>query len=97
MELVTRQATNGAAMKISPIGLMNGGNIDQAIRDAVTVTMVTHDNYLALSGACAVAAAVSHAVMPEASVYSVLQVGFMVQKKGKESEKKLLGMWLAHL
>ena len=52
---MTRQATNGAAMKISPIGLLNAGNIDQAIRDAITVTMVTHDNYLALSGACAVA------------------------------------------
>ena len=42
VELVTRQATNGAAMKISPIGLLNAGNIDQAIRDAITVTMVTH-------------------------------------------------------
>ena len=46
MELVTRQATNGAAMKISPIGLLNAGNIEQAIADAVTVTMVTHDNIL---------------------------------------------------
>ncbi len=97
VELVTRQATNGAAMKISPIGLMNGGNIDQAIRDAVTVTMVTHDNYLALSGACAVAAAVSHALCRKHLSTACCRLGFMVQKKGKESEKKLPGMWLAHL
>ena len=89
VELVTRQATNGAAMKISPIGLMNAGNIEKAIKDAVTVTMVTHNNYLALSGACAVAAAVSHAVMPEATVYSVLQAGLYGAKEGEKIGRKI--------
>lgn len=83
VKLVTRQATNGAAMKISPIGLFNAGNIDKAIRDAATVTMVTHDNYLAISGGCAVAAAVSRAVMPDADVYSVLQAGLYGAKEGE--------------
>ena len=83
MELVTRQATNGAAMKISPIGLLNAGNIEQAIADAVTVTMVTHDNYLAISGACAVTAAVSRAVMPDVDVYSVLQAGLYGAREGE--------------
>lgn len=83
VELVTRQATNGAAMKISPIGLLNAGNIEQAIADAVTVTMVTHDNYLAISGACAVTAAVSRAVMPDADVYSVLQAGLYGAREGE--------------
>lgn len=80
---MTRQATNGAAMKISPIGLLNAGNVDQAIQDAITVTMVTHDNYLALSGACAVAAAVSRAVMEDADVYSILQAGLYGAKEGE--------------
>ena len=83
VELVTRQATNGAAMKISPIGLLNAGNVDQAIRDAITVTMVTHDNYLALSGACAVAAAVSRAVMEDSDVYNILQAGLYGAKEGE--------------
>ncbi len=83
VELVTRQATNGAAMKISPIGLLNAGNIGQAVKDAVTVTMVTHDNYLALSGACAVAAAVSRAVMPDADVYHVLHAGLYGAREGE--------------
>ncbi len=82
VELVTRQATNGAAMKISPIGLLNAGNVDRAIEEAVTVTMVTHDNYLALSGACAVAAAVSRAAEEGADVYSVLQAGLYGAKEG---------------
>lgn len=83
VELVTRQATNGAAMKISPIGLLNAGNMEQAIQDAVTVTMVTHDNYLAISGACAVTAAVSRAVMPDADVYSVLKAGLYGAREGE--------------
>lgn len=83
VRLVTRQATNGAAMKISPIGLLNAGDIDRAIRDAVTVTMVTHDNYLAISGGCAVAAAVSRAVMPDADVYSILMAGLYGAREGE--------------
>ncbi len=82
VELVTRQATNGAAMKISPIGLLNVGNIDRAIEEAITVTMVTHDNYLAFSGACAVAAAVSEAARDGADVYSVLQAGLYGAREG---------------
>lgn len=83
VELLSRQATNGAAMKISPVGLLNAGNVDQAVRDAVTVTMVTHDNYLAISGGCAVAAAVSRAVMPDADVYNVLQAGLYGAREGE--------------
>ena len=64
LDVITRQATNGSGMKISPIGLFNPGNLDQAIADAVTVTLPTHDNHLAISGACAVAAAVSRAMLP---------------------------------
>lgn len=89
VELVTRQATNGAAMKISPIGLLNAGNIDQAIQDAITVTMVTHDNYLALSGACAVAAAVSRATMKDADVYNILQAGLYGAKEGERIGRKV--------
>ncbi len=83
VELVTRQATNGAAMKISPIGLFNVGDVDRAIQEAVTVTMVTHDNYLALSGACAVAAAVSEAASEGADVYRVLQAGLYGAREGE--------------
>ena len=65
IQLLPRQATNGAAMKIAPIGLFNPGNVDQAIYDAAVVTMVTHDNYLAISGGSAVAAAVAEEKMVE--------------------------------
>lgn len=83
VKLTTRQATNGAAMKIAPIGLLNAGNVEQAIKDAVTVTMVTHDNYLAVSGACAVAAGISRAAMADADFYSVIQAGLYGAKEGE--------------
>ena len=89
VKLVTRQATNGAAMKISPIGLFCAGDIDRAIRDAATVTMVTHDNYLAISGGCAVAAAVSEAVLPDADLYRVLQAGIYGAKEGERIGKEI--------
>jgi len=91
VKMVTRQATNGSAMRISPIGLLNPGNFKQTIEDTITVTKLTHDNYLAISGACAISCAVSKAVMEDANIYNVLQaalygaiegerVGLMVAK-----------------
>lgn len=82
VKLTTRQATNGAAMKIAPVGLINAGDPKQAVRDAVTVTMVTHDNWLAISGACAVAAGIARAAMPGADLYAVLQAGLYGAKEG---------------
>lgn len=76
-------ATNGSGMRISPIGLFNPGNIDQAIEDAVTVTLPTHANHLSISGACAVAAAVSCALKPYADLYDVLQAGLYGAEKGE--------------
>ena len=73
VKLDARQATNGSAMRISPVGLFHPGNLEATIRDSITVTMVTHGNYLAISGACAVSCAVSRALMPDADLYAVLQ------------------------
>lgn len=83
LNMTSRQATNGAAMRISPIGLLNAGNIEQAIRDAAFVSAITHNNYPAISSACAVAAAVSRAAMCDADVYSVLEAGLLGSREGE--------------
>lgn len=80
-----RQATNGSAMKISPAGFFNPGDVDKAIEDAVCVTRVTHDNQLAISGACATAAAISRAFDEKASVYDIIQAGIYGARKGERS------------
>ena len=57
-----RFITNGGASRAWVAGLLNPGNVDRAIDDALTLTMPTHPNAIAGSGAAAVAAMVSAAL-----------------------------------
>lgn len=88
-EVLPIMATNGASMRISPIGLFNPGNLDRTISDAVTATLPTHDNHLSISGACAVACAVNRAMQPDADVYQVVQAGFYGAKEGERLGRKV--------
>lgn len=83
-----RQATNGSAMKISAAGLFHPCDVDLAIEDAVRITRVTHDNHLAISGACAVAAAISNAFEEQATLYSVIQAGVYGAQQGAAIGRK---------
>jgi ADP-ribosylglycohydrolase len=63
--------TNGAAMRITPVGLATpAGDLDLLLGRVVTASRVTHNTGVALAGAAAVAAAVSAGVagatVPEA-------------------------------
>ena len=49
--------TNGGAMRISPLGLIHPGRPEAAVHDAIIACTPTHFTNVALSGACAVAAA----------------------------------------
>ncbi|MBP3891566.1 MAG: ADP-ribosylglycohydrolase family protein [Solobacterium sp.] len=82
--LVTRnrEASNGAAMKVGCVGLLNAGNVDKAIDDAITMCKVTHDNAIALSGACAIAASTAKAMEDRVSWIEVVQAGFYGAKEG---------------
>jgi len=54
---------NGAPMRVSPIGIINRPeNLEKTIKDVDSACSMTHGARSALSGACAVAAAVSAAV-----------------------------------
>jgi ADP-ribosylglycohydrolase len=87
----TGEATNGAAMKAWPVGLVNAGDADGAVRDAVVVALPTHDNNLAIAGASAIAAAVSHAATPGADLDGVVRAALAGARKGDE-----LGRQAAH-
>ena len=84
-----RQATNGAAMKISPAGLFNPCNQEKAIQDACTIASVTHDNDLAIAGACAVASAISYAFENNATVDGVIEAGIQGAIKGEKLGEKI--------
>lgn len=76
------KATNGAAMKMAPIACFSIGNIDKAIDIALTVGKVTHNNQLALSAACAVAAATAKAIQPLSTLDEVCEAGLLGATKG---------------
>lgn len=64
-------ATNGAAMRVAPAGLVRPGDIAGAVRLAWVSSRVTHDTQLAAAGAGAIAAGVARALQPGASVFTV--------------------------
>lgn len=77
------QATNGCAMKIAPAALFHPNDIEAAIRTAMDITRVTHDNQIAHSAACAVAAAIAYAFNENADIYSIVQAAYNGAAKGE--------------
>jgi len=76
-------ASNGAAMKIAPAGLVHPADPDAAIRDAVTVCLPSHCTQTAIAAACAIAAGVSEAMKPDADVFSVVRAALQGARKGE--------------
>ncbi len=87
--------TNGGAMRISPIGLINPGNIDQAIKDSVTVCTPTHATSVAISGGAAIASAVSAAIIPGSSLDSIISAGMKGANEGRRFGNTWLGANIA--
>ncbi len=82
-------SSNGAATKAFPMGLFDPGEPDRAIDHTIAVTMSSHDDKYSISGACAVAAAVSRAMEKGVSVYDIVQAGFYGAKIGEEKGAKI--------
>lgn len=82
------KATNGSAMKISPIALFSDGDVDKAIKDAVTVSSLTHPNNISLSAACAIAAATSAAMNLNATIKDVVDAGIYGAQEGNKIGEK---------
>jgi ADP-ribosylglycohydrolase len=76
--------TNGAAMRIAPVGLVRRpGDLD-ALTDAVTeASVMSHDTGVAISGACLVAGVVSAAV-EGADLAGAIETGIAAARRGRE-------------
>lgn len=83
------KATNGAAMKIAPAGILHPDNFEAAVDAAITITQVTHDNSLAISGACAVATAVSASLAEGATTEEVLSAGYFGAVRGGNKARRV--------
>ena len=77
------RATNGSAMKIFPAGLRFPGDTEAAAKAAVTLCLPTHNNTASLSGAAAIASAVSCAVSG-GSLDQVIEAGFAGARIGAQ-------------
>ena len=83
--------TNGAPMRIAPIGLLHPGDIQGAVADTVTVCMPTHFTRPAVSGAAAVAAAVAMAMLEGVSLDSVIEAGLCGAELGEQHGRRWFG------
>lgn len=79
---VNSRASNGGAMKVGCVGLFDAGDVDKAIDDAITMCKPTHDNTIALAGACAIAAAVAQACKDRVSYIEVIEAGIYGAEQG---------------
>lgn len=79
--------TNGTAMKMSPIGLLNPGDLDRAVEDTIVICMPTHPTCHAISGGAAIAAAVACAMTDGATKADIVEAGLYGAKTGYERAK----------
>jgi ADP-ribosylglycohydrolase len=81
--------TNGAAMRVAPVGVVRRGDRPAALADAVQASLPTHGTTLAISGASAVACAVAEAMRPGATLDDIVDAAIDGARRGREH-----GVWV---
>jgi ADP-ribosylglycohydrolase len=76
--------TNGAAMRIAPVGIVTSGDLEGTLRDTVEACLPTHGTTLAISGAAMVSCAVAEAMRSGATVHSVLEAAVEGAIRGRQ-------------
>ena len=82
-------SSNGAAMRVAPIGLMCPGDVSRAIQLAVAASQPTHGTQTAIAGACAIAAGVAEALNENATVFSVASACLRGAQEGEKIGEKV--------
>lgn len=80
--------TNGAGMRVAPAGLIWPGKKEKACRLALITCLPSHDTNIAIASACAIAAATSQAMLPEASLTSLLDAAIWGANYGERLAKQ---------
>jgi ADP-ribosylglycohydrolase len=83
--------TNGAAMRIAPVGLIHPGDLVGAVEDTALACLPTHNTDVAISGAAAVAGAISRAMLPESSLNQVIADGCQAADLGRQHGRRWFG------
>jgi len=83
--------TNGAAMRVSPVGLLFPGDPLSAVDAAYISCIPTHHTNVAVSGACAVAAATAAALREDATLDAIIAAGMLGAELGRQKGVKWIG------
>lgn len=87
-------SSNGAAVKAYPVGLLNPDDVEKTIADTIELTMASHDDPLSISGACAIAAAISKGMSGQTGVYDMVQAAVYGAKNGEALARKRDDVWI---
>jgi ADP-ribosylglycohydrolase len=87
--------TNGAAMRISPVGLIHPGDVTGAVEDVRLACMPTHNTNIAISGASAVAGAIAAAMKDGATLEDIVQAGKNAANQGRQYGNRWVGASVA--
>lgn len=74
--------TNGAAMKISPIGIVDRRKLDKTIKDVYKISLPTHGTNVAISAAAAVACAISAAFYDDSDIGKIINAALYGAREG---------------
>ena len=83
--------TNGAAMRISPVGLIHAGDPRGAAADAAITCVATHNTDVAISGAAAVAGAVAAAMPDGATLDGIVRAAVDAADFGRTRGSRWMG------
>lgn len=74
--------TNGSAMRIAPVGIVNAGNLPACIEESEKASLPSHGTNIGISSACAVACAVAQA-MTETSLDKIIEAAIYGARQGE--------------
>lgn len=77
-----RGTSNGAAMRVAAAGLCKPGDLDYAVRTAITMTSPSHGTQHAYAGACCISAGIA-AALDGADLYKVIQACLYGAEEGE--------------
>jgi len=74
--------TNGAAMRISPVGIYGMGDLEKTVELAGRACMPTHNTNIAIAGASAIAMAIGSAISGEKNVDNIINLALQAVELG---------------
>lgn len=82
-KMASMGATNGAAMRVAPAGLMHPGDLESACQAALATCIPTHSTNVAIASACAIACGCAEGLTASADPFSVVQACLWGSERGE--------------